>query len=62
MFIIERRTAGVLAALVTPAAVALLSSVWDRLGEIANPASSGRKQNTPSRTGSRNSGPPQGSD
>ena len=32
MFIIERRTAGVLAALVTPAVVAILSNVWDRVG------------------------------
>jgi hypothetical protein len=32
MFIIEQRTAGVLAALVIPAVVAILSNVWDRVG------------------------------
>jgi hypothetical protein len=38
MFIIERRTAGVLAALAIPAALALLSNVWDRDGGIADPS------------------------
>jgi len=31
MFIIEHRTAGVLVALLTPAIVAILGSLWDRL-------------------------------
>jgi len=32
MFIVERPTAGVLAALVIPAVVAILSDIWDRVG------------------------------
>jgi len=38
MFIIERRTAGVLAALVTTAAMAVLGNVWDRFHEVERPA------------------------
>jgi hypothetical protein len=38
MFIIERRTAGVLAALATTAAVAVLGNVWDRVDEVATPS------------------------
>jgi hypothetical protein len=35
MFIIERRTAGVLAALATIAAMVVLGNVWDRIEELA---------------------------
>ncbi len=35
MFIIEHRTAGVLAALVIAAVVTVVSSVWDQVGEPA---------------------------
>jgi hypothetical protein len=38
MFIIERRTAGVLAALATTAAMAVLGNVWDRVDEVAAPS------------------------
>jgi hypothetical protein len=38
MFIIERRTAGVLAALATTAAMAVLGNVWDRVEEVATPS------------------------
>lgn len=38
MFIIERRTAGVLAALATTAAMAVLGNVWDRVDEVATPS------------------------
>jgi hypothetical protein len=38
MFIIERRTAGVLAALAGTAAMAILGSVWDRVDEVASPS------------------------
>ena len=37
MFIIERRTAGVLAALATTAAMAVLGNIWDRVDEVATP-------------------------
>jgi hypothetical protein len=39
MFIIERRTAGVLAALAFTAAMAVLGNVWDRVDEVATPSS-----------------------
>jgi MFS family permease len=39
MFIIERRTAGVFAALLIPAAMAALSNIWDRDRGIANSSS-----------------------
>jgi hypothetical protein len=38
MFIVERRTAGVLAALATAAAMAVLGNVWDRVDEGATPS------------------------
>jgi len=38
MFIIERRTAGVLAALVTTAAMAVLGNVWDRFDAVERPS------------------------
>jgi hypothetical protein len=38
MFMIERRTAGVLAALASTAAMAVVGNVWDRLDEVATPS------------------------
>jgi hypothetical protein len=38
MFIIERRTAGVLAALATTAAMVVLGNVWDRVDAVAAPS------------------------
>ena len=38
MFIIERRTAGVLAALAIPVAMAVLGNIWDRVNEVAGPS------------------------
>ena len=38
MFIIERRTAGVFAALAIPAAMAVLGNIWDRVNEVAGPS------------------------
>jgi hypothetical protein len=37
MFIIERRTAGVLAALATTAAMVVLGNFWDRVDEVGTP-------------------------
>jgi len=39
MFIIERRTAGVLAALATTAAMVVLANVWDPADEVETPYS-----------------------
>ena len=38
MFIIERRTAGVLAALATTTAMAVIGSVWDRVDDVTAPS------------------------